>query len=166
MEEQDGEVPGSDIIEGTRKSSADSSPAGKNALGRAQSGDKGNIHDEKEAAASTATKGPSKLCSIATESDPAAVDQLADKPVVDWTAADVRTWVRSLPRGLAAFAEAKAFADGQVDGKKLATLKLSDLKRKEFRHAKLKAKVWSTPSRRPAYCVVESRRSRPSPCAA
>lgn len=75
-----------------------------------------------------------------------AVDPLAGKDVLEWTAADVRTWIRALPRGLATFAEAEAFAKGRVDGKKLATLTLSDIKRKEFRHAKFKAKVgadWS-----------------------
>lgn len=71
----------------------------------------------------------------------AAVDLLDGRNVLDWTAADVLTWIRALPRGLAAFAEAEAFAKGRVDGKKLATLTLSDIKRKEFRHAKLKAKV-------------------------
>ncbi|CAM9234091.1 unnamed protein product [Ectocarpus sp. 12 AP-2014] len=70
-----------------------------------------------------------------------AVDPLAGKDVLKWTAADVRTWIRALPRGLATFAEAEAFANGRVDGKKLATLTLSDIKRKEFRHAKFKAKI-------------------------
>lgn len=74
-------------------------------------------------------------------SKPIAVDLLHGKNVLDWTAGDVLTWVRSLPRGLAAFAEAEAFANGHVDGKKLATLTLSDIKRKEFRHTKFKAKV-------------------------
>lgn len=79
--------------------------------------------------------------SITENSTHAATDLLHGKHVVDWTAEDVLTWIRSLPRGLAAFAEAEAFANGHVDGKKLATLTLSDIKRKEYRHAKFKAKV-------------------------
>eukprot|EP00903_Cladosiphon_okamuranus_P013903 g12931.t1 len=71
----------------------------------------------------------------------AAVDLPYGKNVLDWTTADVLAWVRGLPRGLAAFAEAEAFANGQVDGKRLATLKLSDIKRKEFHHAKFNAKI-------------------------
>lgn len=65
----------------------------------------------------------------------------SDKHVSDWTAADVRGWLRALPRGLAAFAEAKAFEDDRVDGKRLASLNLSDLRHKDFHHAKFRAKV-------------------------
>lgn len=71
----------------------------------------------------------------------AAADLLRGRNVLDWTAADVVTWIQGLPRGLGAFAEAEAFAKGRVDGKRLAKLTLSDIKRKEFRHAKFKAKV-------------------------
>lgn len=66
---------------------------------------------------------------------------LVGKEVNEWTTADVLTWLRTLPRGLGAFAEADAFLGGRVDGKRLATLTLSDLKRKEFHHAKFRAKV-------------------------
>lgn len=94
-----------------------------------------------EASVLTVGERRSERCSMTTNSDAAAAEVLRGKNVLDWTAADVQTWVRALPRGLAAFAEAEAFANGWVDGKKLATLTLSDIKRKEFRHAKFKAKV-------------------------
>lgn len=70
-------------------------------------------------------------------------DALAGKDVLAWTAADVRVWLRSLPRGLAAFAGAAAFLDESVDGKRLAALTLSDLKKKEFHHAEFRAKVYA-----------------------
>lgn len=66
---------------------------------------------------------------------------LGGKEVTEWTTTDVLMWLKTLPRGLGAFAEAEAFLNGSVDGKRLATLTLSDLKRKEFHHAKFKAKV-------------------------
>lgn len=75
---------------------------------------------------------------------PSLGDALAGKDVLTWTAADVRVWLRALPRGLAAFAEAKAFSDDSVDGKRLAALTMSDLKKKEFHHAKFRAKVACT----------------------
>lgn len=93
--------------------------------------------------ASVSTRGgkrPSRYPTT-TSSVAAAANVLQGKNVLDWTAADVQTWVRALPRGLAAFAEAEAFANGWVDGKKLATLTLTDIKRKEFRHAKFTCKV-------------------------
>ena len=64
-----------------------------------------------------------------------------DKNVLDWTPADVRAWLLLLPRGLAAFAEAQAFLDGTVDGKRLVTLTLTDLKRKEFHYSGFRLKV-------------------------
>lgn len=94
-----------------------------------------------EACVPTAGERRSERCSVTTNSIAAAAAVLRGKKVLEWTAADVQTWVRALPRGLAAFAEAEAFANGWVDGKKLATLTLSDIKRKEFRHATFKAKV-------------------------
>lgn len=68
-------------------------------------------------------------------------ETLAAKNILEWTAVDVRTWLGMLPRGLAAFAEASAFSNGSVDGKRLASLTMSDLKRKEFHHSKFRAKV-------------------------
>lgn len=70
-------------------------------------------------------------------------DNLTGKDVLLWTAADVLTWIKTLPRGLDAFAEAEAFSCGTVDGEKLANLTLSDLKQKKFHHAKFRAKVLS-----------------------
>lgn len=96
---------------------------------------------DKVAAVSTKERRILERCFKITSADAAAADALRGKNVLDWTAADVQTWVRALPRGLAAFARAEAFANGRVDGKILATLTLSDLKRKEFRHAGFKAKV-------------------------
>lgn len=72
---------------------------------------------------------------------PTLAEVLAGKDVLAWTAADVRVWLRALPRGLAAFAGAAAFSGESVDGKRLAALTLSDLKKKEFHHAKFRAKV-------------------------
>ena len=91
-------------------------------------------------AGGAATTEDGNRCAPADENH-AAIDQLAGKNVLDWTAADVRAWVRALPRGLGEFAQAEAFANGRVDGKRLAKLTLSDIKRKEFRHAKFKPKV-------------------------
>ncbi|CAM9504523.1 unnamed protein product, partial [Scytosiphon promiscuus] len=143
VDQQAGEAQGSKKTGDTDNLSANDSPMGNNEPGRAQDRVKGKAHDENVAGTSAATNGrsKSKLDSVSKRSDPAAVDQLADKPILEWTAADVLTWVRALPRGLGAFAEAEAFAKGRVNGKMLATLKLSDIKRKEFRHAKFKAKI-------------------------
>lgn len=161
------EARGSEKIAGSGKSSANDSPADNNEPGQAQDGEKRNSHSETEFGASAARNGGSRSrpYSISKESDPAAANRLIDKPVADWTATDVRTWVRALPRGLEAFAEAEAFTNGQVDGKKLATLKLSDIKRKEFRHAMFKAKVWLMPTSRSAFGVRERDRPRLVPCA-
>lgn len=79
--------------------------------------------------------------SVLSTPTPTLADALAGKDVLAWTAADVRVWLRALPRGLAAFTEAAAFSGGSVDGKRLAALTLADLKKKEFHHAKFRAKV-------------------------
>lgn len=78
---------------------------------------------------------------VATPKPESASKLLAVSEIKNWTAADVRTWLRSLPPHLSAFAEAEAFVNGSVDGARLATLTLKDLKRREFHHAKFKAKV-------------------------
>lgn len=70
-----------------------------------------------------------------------AESSLEGKDVEGWTAADVRTWLRSLPLKLAAFAEAEAFVNGSVDGARLATLTMKDMKRTEFHHRGFQAKV-------------------------
>lgn len=114
----------------------------KNSTGGSNDGDSNGADNENGVGISA---GPERerrsRRSMTMDSDPAVVDLLHGRNVLDWTAADVLTWIRALPRGLAAFAEAEAFAKGRIDGKKLATLTLLDIKRKEFRHAKFKAKV-------------------------
>lgn len=91
----------------------------------------------------TTTTGVATSVPSLTTPAPGPGDTLAGKDILTWTAADVRVWLQALPRGLAAFAEARAFSDGSVDGKRLATITLSDLKKKEFHHAKFRAKVRS-----------------------
>ena len=115
----------------------------KTSGGGADDGNNDNADNNKKRVGNLA--GSERECrsrrSMTANSTPAATDVLHGKSILDWTAADVLTWIRSLPRGLAAFAEAEAFANGHVDGKKLAKLTLSDIKRKEYRHSKFKAKV-------------------------
>ncbi|CAM9788241.1 unnamed protein product, partial [Ectocarpus sp. 13 AM-2016] len=109
--------------------------------GRAENGTNRQAEEQAGGISGAATEEAKELAPSGDLDAEPAVDPLAGKDVLEWTAADVRTWIRALPRGLATFAEAEAFAKGRVDGKKLATLKLSDIKRKEFRHAKFKAKI-------------------------
>lgn len=120
------------------------SEQGKEAVvtaGRAENGTNRQAEEQARGTSGAATEEAKELAASGDLDAEPAVDPLAGKDVLEWTADDVRTWIRALPRGLATFAEAEAFAKGRVDGKKLATLTLSDIKRKEFRHAKFKAKV-------------------------
>ncbi|CAM9827511.1 unnamed protein product [Ectocarpus fasciculatus] len=117
---------------------------GKAAILTADRAENGTNRQAEEHAGGTSGAPTEEAREVAASGDLDAeptVDPLAGKNVLEWTAVDVQTWIRALPRGLAAFAEAEAFAKGRVDGKKLATLTLSDIKRKDFRHAKFKAKI-------------------------
>lgn len=67
---------------------------------------------------------------------PTSENTLPGKDVLVWTAEDVRTWLRTLPGGLPAFAQAEAFLEGKINGKRLATLTKSNLRQKEFHHEK------------------------------
>ncbi|CAM9502681.1 unnamed protein product [Ectocarpus sp. 4 AP-2014] len=109
--------------------------------GRAENGTNRQAEEQAGGTSGAATEEAKELALPEDLDAEPAVDPLAGKDVLEWTAADVRTWIRALPRGLATFAEAEAFAKGRVDGKKLAALTLSDIKRKEFHHAKFKAKI-------------------------
>lgn len=78
---------------------------------------------------------------VAVLSPATAEKPLDGKNIEEWTAADVREWLGGLPRGLSAFAEAEAFVDGSVDGMRLTTLAMKDVREKKFHHTNVHAKV-------------------------